>query len=103
MDNTQWAKKMADLEDQCDSVSVGGLAHDLGLLFQPPKKQYPKYPSMTDIANANYEQINFWYRNLRSPGMSSLDSKDSIKILEEETKILNEIRRRFKEHSSPIN
>ncbi len=30
----QWLERMADLEDSCRSVSVGGMAADLGLLAQ---------------------------------------------------------------------
>lgn len=30
--NTEWLRRMADAEDQCESVSVGGLAHELGVL-----------------------------------------------------------------------
>lgn len=31
----EWLRRMADAEDRCESVSVGGLAHDLGLLGSP--------------------------------------------------------------------
>lgn len=30
--NSQWLRRMADAEDRCESVSVGGLAHELGML-----------------------------------------------------------------------
>lgn len=30
--NENWLRRMADLEDQCPSVSVGGMASDLGVL-----------------------------------------------------------------------
>ncbi|MCC7066809.1 MAG: helix-turn-helix domain-containing protein [Planctomycetes bacterium] len=30
--NHQWLRRMADLEDSCGSISVGGLAQDLGML-----------------------------------------------------------------------
>jgi hypothetical protein len=32
IEDTQWLRKMAEIEDKCTSVSVGGLAHDLGML-----------------------------------------------------------------------
>ena len=30
--NREWLRRMADAEDRCESVAVGGLAHDLGML-----------------------------------------------------------------------
>lgn len=33
--NREWLRRMADLEDSCGAVSVGGLAHELGLLEAP--------------------------------------------------------------------
>ena len=33
--NHEWLRRMADLEDSCGSVSVGGLAQDLGMLEVP--------------------------------------------------------------------
>ena len=30
--NRKWLKKMADKEDECESISVGGLASDLGMI-----------------------------------------------------------------------
>ena len=33
--NHEWLRRMAELEDSCGAVSVGGLAHDLGLLEVP--------------------------------------------------------------------
>lgn len=34
----EWFRRMADLEATCDSISVGGFAHDLDLL-QPPAEE----------------------------------------------------------------
>lgn len=31
----EWLRLMAEAEDRCESISVGGLAHDLGLLANP--------------------------------------------------------------------
>jgi len=34
-----WLRKMADAEDHCESVAVGGLAHELGMLGVPPQRE----------------------------------------------------------------
>ena len=44
--NREWLQRMADAEDQCASVSVGGLAHELGSLRSVPPDQMP----LTQIA-----------------------------------------------------
>ena len=31
----EWLRRMAEAEDRCDSILVGGLAHDLGVLRRP--------------------------------------------------------------------
>jgi transcriptional regulator with XRE-family HTH domain len=41
-----WLQRMADAEDQCESVSVGGLAHELGNL----RPTQPEQGSMTQVA-----------------------------------------------------
>lgn len=39
--NSNWLRRMADAEDKCVSVSVGGLAHDFGM-FQPTVAETPR-------------------------------------------------------------
>jgi hypothetical protein len=38
-----WLEKMADIEDECESVGVGGMAADLGCYFAPdPRTRFQK-------------------------------------------------------------
>lgn len=48
-----WLRHMAEAEDRCESVSVGGLAHDLGLLTSPTAA----VPSVTRSALAKLIEL----------------------------------------------
>ena len=39
--NPEWLHRMAEAEDRCPSIAVGGLAHDMGML-QAPAAEGPK-------------------------------------------------------------
>ena len=39
--NPEWLHRMAEAEDRCPSIAVGGLAHDMGML-QAPTAEGPK-------------------------------------------------------------
>ena len=57
-----WLQRMAAAEERCPSISVGGLAVDLGL--------YPRRPARSDLANVNAatalaKLVELWRRQQR--------------------------------------
>ena len=61
-----------------------------------------KYPTEEEVEAADQNKLGYWFRFLRSPGMSATETDDFNEILEAELKILALIRERFKGWNPPI-
>lgn len=55
------------------------------------------YPTLEQVKVADREQLARWYRFLRSPGESAIDTEQFKKKLEEEKQIMDLICQRFRE------
>lgn len=46
----EWLREMADFEDSCRSISVGGMAADLGMLGAPPAESHGVFGRLIEFA-----------------------------------------------------
>ena len=56
----EWLRRMADAEDRCRSVSVGGLAHDLGSLYKYERRIMEKHVLFSLNSDGTIQQWSIW-------------------------------------------
>ena len=72
-----WLQRMADAEDQCESVSVGGLAHELGNLRPPQPDQAP----LTQVAFGKLVELSRRQRGLNREQLAREADIDVAELL----------------------